>query len=179
MKKEGGYQVAPSEKMNEITRLVEQYGNDVLRTAFVILKSRELAEDAYQETFLRVCRYYDSFRRECSEKTWVTGIAINVCRDILRSAWKRRVTVTDDFSFQASESDTEEIVENKDEKEELVRSIMKLPDKYREVIHLYYYQELGIKEISRILKIQGGTVKSRLYKARSLLAEMMGGEANG
>lgn len=171
--------MAPSEKMNEITRLVEQYGNDVLRTAFVILKSKELAEDAYQETFLRICRYYDNFRKECSEKTWVIGIAVNVCRDYLRSTWKRRVTVTDDFSTQVSDSHTEEIIEKKDEKEELVRSIMKLPDKYREMIHLYYYQELGINEISRILKIPGGTVKSRLFKARSLLAGMLGGEASG
>lgn len=171
--------MAPSEKMNEITRLVEQYGDDVMRTAYVMLKSKELAEDAYQETFLRLCRYYDSYRKECSEKTWITGIAVNVCRDFLRSAWKKRVTVTDDFSAQISESDTQEIVEKKDEKEELLRSIMKLPDKYREMIHLYYYQELDIKEISRILKIPGGTVKSRLFKARNLLAGMLGGEANG
>ena len=171
--------MAPSEKMNEITRLVEQYGDDVMRTAYVILKSKELAEDAYQETFLRLCRYYDSYRKECSEKTWITGIVINVCRDFLRSAWKKRVTVTDDFSAQISESDTQEIVEKKDEKEELLRSIMKLPDKYREMIQLYYYQELDIKEISRILKIPGGTVKSRLFKARNLLAGMLGGEANG
>lgn len=165
--------------MNEITRLVEQYGDDVLRTAYVMLKSKELAEDAYQETFLRVCRYYDTYRKECSEKTWITGIAVNVCRDFLRSAWKKRVTVTDDFSAHVSESDTQEIVEKKDEKEELFRSIMKLPDKYREMIHLYYYQELDIKEISRVLKIPGGTVKSRLFKARNLLAGILGGEANG
>lgn len=171
--------MAPSEKMNEITRLVEQYGDDVLRTAYVMLKSKELAEDAYQETFLRVCRYYDTYRKECSEKTWITGIAVNVCRDFLRSAWKKRVTVTDDFSAHVSESDTQEIVEKKDEKEELFRSIMKLPDKYREMIHLYYYQELDIKEISRVLKIPGGTVKSRLFKARNLLAGILGGEANG
>lgn len=171
--------MAPSDKMGEITRLVEQYGNDVLRTAYVILKSRELAEDAYQETFLRVCRYYDSYRKECSEKTWVTGIAVNVCRDYLRSAWKRKVTVTDDFSVHTSESNTEDVIEEKGEKEELLRSIMKLPDKYREIIHLFYYQDLDIKEISRILKIPGGTVKSRLFKARALLADMLGGEAHG
>jgi len=165
--------------MGEITRLVEQYGNDVLRTAYVILKSRELAEDAHQETFLRVCRYYDSYRKECSEKTWVTGIAVNVCRDYLRSAWKRKVTVTDDFSVHTSESNTEDVIEEKGEKEELLRSIMKLPDKYREIIHLFYYQDLDIKEISRILKIPGGTVKSRLFKARALLADMLGGEAHG
>jgi RNA polymerase sigma-70 factor (ECF subfamily) len=177
--KEGGMQVAPSEKMNEITRLVEQYGNDVLRTAFVILKSKELAEDVYQETFLRVCRYYDNYRGECSEKTWITGIAVNLCRDYMRSSWKKRVTVTDDFPTQASDSDTEEIIERRSERQELVDSIMKLPDKYREIIHLFYYQDLDVNEISRILKIPGGTVKSRLFKARNLLHEMMGGEAHG
>ena len=56
---------------------------------------------------------------------------------------------------------------------------MKLPDKYREIIHLFYYQELGVKEIAKILKLPGGTVKSRLFKARSLLYDMIGGEANG
>ena len=72
--------------MNEITRLVEQYGNDVLRTAFVILKSRELAEDAYQETFLRVCRYYDSFRRVQRE-----NVGDRHCHQCLQRYSKKRL----------------------------------------------------------------------------------------
>lgn len=171
--------VAPSEKMSEITKLVEQYGNDVYRTAFVILKSKELAEDVYQETFLKVTKYYESFRKESSIKTWIIGIAVNICRDYMRSSWKKRVIVSDEFPTLASDSDTEALIEKRNEKRELINAIMKLPDKYREIIQLFYYQELDVKDIGEILKIPGGTVKSRLFKARNLLHEMMGGEAHG
>jgi len=171
--------LTPSEITNEITRLIEEYGNDVLRTATVILKSKELAEDVYQETFLRVVRSYSSYRRESSEKTWIISIAVNICRDYMRSAWKRRVVVTDDFLTYSSESDTEDIIEKRSEKQALLNAIMKLPDKYREIIHLHYYQEMGIDDISKVLKIPGGTVKSRLFKARALLHDMIGGEAHG
>lgn len=171
--------MTPSEMTNEITRLIEQYGDDILKTALVILKSKELAEDVYQETFLRVCRSFSSYRRESSEKTWITSIAINVCRDYMRSSWKKRVVVTEDFLTYTSDSDTEELIERRDEKKELLKAIMKLPDKYRQIIHLYYYQEMDVKDIAKVLKIPGGTVKSRLFKARNLLYGLMGGEAHG
>ncbi|MCX7773061.1 MAG: sigma-70 family RNA polymerase sigma factor, partial [Clostridia bacterium] len=151
--------MAPSEMTQEVTRLIEKYGNDILRTAFVILKSKELAEDVYQETFLRVCRSFSSYRKECSEKTWLTGIAVNICRDYMRSSWKKKVVVTEEFFSYASDSDTEEIIEKRSEKKELIESIMKLPDKYREIILLYYYQELDVQDMATILKIPGGTVK--------------------
>ncbi len=171
--------MTPSEMTSEITRLVEEYGNDVLRIATVILKSKELAEDVYQETFLRVVRSYSNYRRESSEKTWIISIAVNICRDYMRSAWKKRVVVTDDFLSYSSENDTEDILEKRSEKQALINAIMKLPDKYREIIHLHYYQEMGVNDISNVLKIPGGTVKSRLFKARELLHDIIGGEAHG
>ena len=145
----------------------------------MILKSKELAEDVYQETFLRVCRSFSSYRRESSEKTWITSIAVNICRDYLRSSWKKRVVVTEDFLTYSSDTDTEELIEKRNEKKELLEAIMKLPDKYRQIIHLYYYQEMDVKDIASVLKIPGGTVKSRLFKARNLLYGLMGGEAHG
>lgn len=163
----------------EISRLVEEYGNDVLKIATVILKSKELAEDVYQETFLRVVRSYSGYRGESSEKTWIISIAVNLCRDYMRSAWKRRVVVTDNFLTYTADDDTEEIIEKRSEKQLLINAIMKLPDKYREIIHLFYYQEMGVKDIAKVLKIPGGTVKSRLFKARTLLHDMIGGEAHG
>ncbi len=171
--------MTPSEMTQEITRLIEQYGDDILKTALVILKSKELAEDVYQETFLRVCRSFSSYRRESSEKTWITSIAVNICRDYLRSSWKKRVVVTEDFLTYSSDTDTEELIEKRNEKKELLEAIMKLPDKYRKIIHLYYYQEMDVKDIASVLKIPGGTVKSRLFKARNLLYGLMGGEAHG
>ena len=89
--------MTPSETNKEITRLVEEYGDDVLRIATVILRSKELAEDVYQETFLRAVRSFSNFRKESSEKTWLISIAVNICRDYMRSAWKRRVVVTEDL----------------------------------------------------------------------------------
>jgi RNA polymerase sigma-70 factor (ECF subfamily) len=171
--------VTPSEMTKEISRLVEEYGNDVLKIATVILKSKELAEDVYQETFLRVVRSYSGYRGESSEKTWIISIAVNLCRDYMRSAWKRRVVVTDNFLTYTADDDTEEIIEKRSEKQLLINAIMKLPDKYREIIHLFYYQEMGVKDIAKVLKIPGGTVKSRLFKARTLLHDMIGGEAHG
>ncbi|NLL68288.1 MAG: sigma-70 family RNA polymerase sigma factor [Clostridiaceae bacterium] len=171
--------MTPSEMTKEISRLVEEYGNDVLKIATVILKSKELAEDVYQETFLRVVRSYSGYRGESSEKTWIISIAVNLCRDYMRSAWKRRVVVTDNFLTYTADDDTEEIIEKRSEKQLLINAIMKLPDKYREIIHLFYYQEMGVKDIAKVLKIPGGTVKSRLFKARILLHDMIGGEAHG
>lgn len=171
--------MTPSEMKSEITRLVEEYGDDVLKIATVILRSKELAEDIYQETFLRAVRSFSGFRKESSEKTWLISIAVNLCRDYMRSAWKRRVVVTEDFPTYSDNNSTEDIVEQKSEQQAVVKAILKLPDKYREIIHLFYYQEMGVNDIAKILKIPSGTVKSRLFKARSLLHEMIGGEAHG
>ena len=143
--------MTPSATMDEVTRLIETYGNDVYRTIFVILRSKELAEDVYQETFLRVCRSFDKYRGEASEKTWIIGIAVNLCRDYMRSAWKKKVTVTDEFPTLADHDDTESIIEKRSERTELVKAIMQLPEKYRKIIHLYYYQEMDINTIAKIL----------------------------
>ena len=161
---------------NEITRLVTQYGDDVLRIASIILRSKDLAEDVYQETFLRAVRSFANFRKESSEKTWLISIAVNICRDYMRSAWKRRVIVTEDFPTYSDDKTTEGIVEKRIQRQQVIKAVMDLPDKYRKIVLLYYYQELGIKEIANILKMPNGTVKSRLFKARSLLSNMLGGE---
>lgn len=172
--------MTPKDISQEITRLVEQYGNDVYKLAFVILKSKDLADDVFQETFLRVCRSYSGYRGESSEKTWITSIAVNICRDLMRSSWKKRVVVTDDFNtYSAEGKDTEDIIEKRNERQDVINAIMKLPEKYREVIHLYYYLEMDVKDIAKIIKIPSGTVKSRLFKARNLLHDMLGGEAHG
>lgn len=172
--------MTPKDITQEITRLVQQYGDDVYKLAYVILKSKNLADDVYQETFLRVCRSYSSYRGESSEKTWITSIAVNICRDFMRSAWKKRVIVTDDFNTYSNErNDTEDIIEKRNERKDVIDAVMKLPDKYREVVHLYYYLEMDVKDIAKVMKIPSGTVKSRLFKARNLLHDMLGGEAHG
>lgn len=78
----------------EIERLINVYGEDVLRTSYMYLKDRQRAEDAFQEVFLKIYRKYDSFKGNSSEKTWIISITINVCKDLLRSSWLKRVFLT-------------------------------------------------------------------------------------
>lgn len=84
-------------KEMEIERLLDVYGNDVLRTSYLYLKDKQRAEDAFQEVFLKVYRKYDSFQGKSSEKTWIMSITINVCKDLLRASWLKRVFLTENI----------------------------------------------------------------------------------
>lgn len=176
--KEGARGVTPSEQMGEMERLVRTYGNDVLRLATAILGSIEQAEDVHQETFLRVIRSWSGFRRDASEKTWITGIAVNVCRDMMRSAYKKRVVVSDEAVELSPDMVTDDEAEHQVNRTIVKDAMEKLPVHLKEVLVLFYYHDLDVKAIADIQKVPQGTVKSRLFKARTEMARLMGGEAN-
>lgn len=160
---------------SELNRLMDRYGDDVLRTCYMFLKDRHRAEDAFQEVFLKVYRSLSGFRSQSSEKTWIISIAINHCKDMLRSSWIKRVMLTDRIHGAASAPDVVKGIIRQDEKRLLYETVMALPHALKEVIILYYYQELDTREIGHILKIPEGTVRSRLHKARSVLKQELGG----
>ena len=148
-----------------ITRLMENHGRELKRLCFLYLKDLALAEDAAQETFLNAYKALDSFRGESSEKTWLTRIAVNVCRDMQRSAWWRhtdRKVSLDSLPEPSAPFQTPDPT--------VMREIMALPTRHREVILLRYYQEMEIADIALALSIPEGTVKSRLSRARDKLA---------
>lgn len=160
----------------EIKRLMELYGQDVLRTAVLYLKNRHNAEDAFQEVFIKVYKKFGTFRNQSSEKTWILSITMNVCRDMLRSSWLKKVIPTDRLgSGKNSGSDIENKMIKKDEKRILFDEVTSLPPVFKEVVILYYYQNYDTGEISRIVKTSEGTVRSRLHRARELLKNKMGG----
>ncbi|MFV0413086.1 MAG: sigma factor [Oscillospiraceae bacterium] len=78
--------------------MMDSYGNSLLRLCFMYLKDMPMAEDAVQETFFKVYKNYGKFDGGNGEKTWITRIAINVCKDMLRSAWNRRVNVVEQLN---------------------------------------------------------------------------------
>ena len=118
---------------HELERLVLQYQQPLLRTCFLYLRDRALAEDAVQDTFLKAYRSLASFRGECSEKTWLMKIAINTCCDLRRAHRLRRIDPCriPDLLPQTAEPFTQA-------EEALVTQVMRLPRKLREVILLYY-----------------------------------------
>lgn len=173
-------------------RLIElwmaEYGTELLRMNYLYLKDRQLAEDVTQETFLKAFRQLDSFRGESSPKTWLVRIAINLCKDEWKRAWNRLVDAADkDEAFERGLQDTEqrgrgseartpeEQAMEKQRSQELLCGVMDLTDKSKEVILLYYYQELSLGEIAEILEIPEDTVSTRLRRARLQLKEKLKG----
>ena len=153
-----------------IERLIELYQTPLLRLCYVQLHDRALAEDAVQETFLKAYRGFAQFRGECSEKTWLTRIAINTCRDYLRGGWFRHTdrTVTPEMlPIGVEPPDAADY--------DLAMAVMKLPRKLREAIMLYYYQDMSTEEIANILGIAQSSVSNRLRRGREKLRKLLEG----
>ena len=152
-------------------RLVDQYQVSVLRTCFLCLCDKTLAEDAAQETFLKVYRSMDSFRGESSEKTWILKIAMHACYDINHSRWFRFMDrhVTPEMLPDRSAGTAN------DRDDELTAAVMKLPRRLREVILLRYYQGLKINEIADALNISHSSVSGRLKRGREKLKDLLEG----
>lgn len=151
-------------------RLVNQCQASLLRTCYMYLRDREQAEDAVQETFFKAYRNFGAFRGESAEKTWLMKIAINTCRDMRRTGWflhmDRRVTpeMLPDASVPFEEIE-----------EGLIVEVMNLPLRLREVVLLYYYQNMDTNEIAQTLGIARSSVSGRLQRARKILREILEG----
>ncbi|WP_317327115.1 sigma-70 family RNA polymerase sigma factor [Turicibacter sanguinis] len=157
-----------------VERLIEDYGQDVLKIAYLYVKDQQLAEDIFQEVFYKVMKNYHKFEHLSSEKTWLIRITINTCKDLLRTSWLRRVTTFGTLEEQNQTQyeqpfDTTQSESNN----ELYEMIMKLPQRYKEVILLFYYEDFSYDEMAKILNIPKGTVQSRLARGREKLKKMM------
>ena len=154
--------------------LMDQYEEVLKRMCCVYLRDASLAEDAVQETFVKAYKCLDSFRGESDERTWLTRIAINTCKDMRRAAWFRYVDRNVTLENMPAPTCGQTF-----EQAELVMDIMRLPRKYLEVVLLHYYQGMTVREIAQALKIPHQTAASRLKRAREkLCAALEGGQCN-
>lgn len=164
-------------KEDAYRQIIEEYGNKLLRTCYLILKDREEAEDVVQETFIKVFQKLDTFKENSSFFTWIYAIALNLCRDRLRKK-QDMLTLEDEW---VGENDVEFHVEKNIDREILRKEIFDMNSLYREVLVLFYFEELSIKEISNLLNEKEGTIKSKLSRGRNILRESLlkGGQLNG
>ena len=153
-----------------VERMVDEYGDALLRMCYLYLKDYHLAEDAVQETFIKAIKTYDSFKQKASEKTWITRIAINTCKNIMRNHWFQMVQDNIDMHITAIKGNP---IDDFHTKNSVTEAIMKLNVNDRKIIVLYYYQELPIKEIAGIIgKTQNATLQ-RLNRARMKLKKIL------
>ncbi len=153
-----------------LERLIREHQVSLTRLCFLYLHDEKLAEDAVQETFLKAYRSLTSYRGEATEITWLTRIAVNTCKDMLRSSWCRHVDrrVTPDMLPERADA-------RDPQNGELAAAVMNLPRKMREVIILYYYQGMDAREIANLLGISQPAVSGRLKRARAKLRRALEG----
>ena len=142
-----------------------QYQDMVYRIALHAFGSPQDAEDAVQEVFLRLYTEEKPFEGPDHLRRWLIRVTVNVCRDALRSPWRKRRVFLEELP--------ETPVFDRPEQGELYREVMGLPEKYRTVLYLFYYEELTVKEIGEILGLRTTAVTTRLHRARAKLKEQL------
>lgn len=151
---------------NNFSEKYSFYGNMLFRICMIYLGNKEDAEEAMQEAFLKLIYKSPIFADDEHEKAWLIRISTNICKDMLRSVWRKRVIKMEDIEIYYHDSSDIHIMEE----------ILKLPAKYKAVIYLHYFEDYTVKHISDTLKITESAVKMRLKRGRDILKVKLEGE---
>lgn len=150
-------------------QLMQKYGSELKRIAYLYVNDKVECEDIIQEVFISCYQNLDQFRNGASYKTWLIRITINKCKDN-RKRWsiKNLIFKPEIAPLNTSQSSENEYIQQHNS-DEIIEQIASLSGKYKEVLILYYYQEMNMKEISDVLNISINTVKSRLLRGKDAL----------
>lgn len=143
----------------------QTYADRLFAIAFTVCQNREDAEDAMQDTLIRYCGIKKDFASEEHIKAWLIRVVINRAKDIRSSFWRRNQTA---WVEELTALPFEEPADS-----QLFEAVIGLDEKYRIVVHMFYYEDYDIREIAQILRCPSGTVKSRLSRARALLKDRL------
>lgn len=137
----------------------KMYGSMLYKIAMVHLGNKNDAEEAVQEAFIKLMYKAPAFVDTEHEKAWVIRVLINICKNMTRSLWRKRVVHMEEI----------ELYTNTTSEMELVEDVLRLPFKYKAVIHLFYYEDYAVKQIAEALQISESAVKMRLQRGRDML----------
>ncbi|WP_210468393.1 sigma-70 family RNA polymerase sigma factor [Sporosarcina sp. 6E9] len=150
-------------------QLMLKYGSELKRIAYLYVNDQVECEDIIQEVFITCYENLSKFRHEASYKTWLIRITINKCKDH-RKRWSIKNLIYKPEIYPSNTSQSSENVYFKQQhSSEVIEQIASLSGKYKEVLILYYYQEMNMREISEVLNISINTVKSRLLRGKVTL----------
>jgi RNA polymerase sigma factor (sigma-70 family) len=151
------------EKQDRVARAIETYADTVRRICFLYLKSSHDVEDIFQEVFLQLLKHEEGFANPAHEKAWLIKVAVNKCRDLHRSFFRSRVISLDELELPYED----------EPQNDLIRELLALPQNYRDVLYLHYYEGYTASEISKIVGARENTVYSWLHRARLALKERL------
>lgn len=147
---------------DEITQIINRNSKMVYRLAYAQMKNENDADDVYQEVFYRFVKRKPAFENAQHEKAWFIRVTLNCSKTSLKSFWKTRVCELDE-TFEAAEIS----------EDNLMYALSKLPKKNSAVIHLFYYEDMSIKEISEALGLSEGNVGVLLSRSRKILKKII------
>ncbi len=153
-----------------LERLMREYGDAILRMCCLYLKDYQLAEDAVQETFMKAMKSYEGFEHQSSEKTWLIRIAMNCCKNVMRNRWFQ---IRQNHLQEGGEGTEEDPVNALLERDSVSAAIMRLNGNDRQVLVLYYYQELSVREIAAVTGKTENAVMQRLNRARGKMKKKL------
>lgn len=148
-----------------VQELMERYQKNLYAAAFNICKNQMDAEDVVQETFVQYYTTKKEFENEQHIRAWLLRVAINKAKNLSMTFWKKHQCSLEDYMETLTFPD----IQSRD----LFEEVMKLPEKYRIVIHLFYYEDYSVREIADILKLSESNVKVRLSRGRAMLKSTM------
>ncbi len=160
-------------RMGETKERLEQIFRDyyqlIYRVAFSQVKNHADAEDITQEVFLKIIRHDMRYQSMEHERAWIVRVTVNLCRDLLKSKWHRTSVSMEDVS-EAQRGSCENFTEIQDD---MMWAVLQLPEKYRNCLYLFYYEDYSIKEIAQSLEMPENTVKTNLKRGRQALKEFL------
>lgn len=167
----------------DVDQVVREYADMVYRIAVANTRVTQDAEDVFQEVFVKLVRYKDRIEDENHLKNWLIRVTINESRRIEGSGWKKNVSLdtTDDEDTEwtpedeSTDTNPEDAFLESERNESVLEKVRELPQKYREVIYLHFYEDKKILDISKMLGLNEGTVKTRLRRAKDILSKSMKG----
>ena len=150
-------------------KIIQEHSHTVFRLAYAILQNKSDADDVYQEVFLRYVRKSPCFNDDGHERAWFIKVTINCARSLASSPFRKRTQPLN--NADASYCMDEQSMTLRD-------MVRRLTPKYRIVIHLFYYEDMPVAQISTVLGIRETTIRSQLSRARDMLRQNMRGENN-
>ncbi len=146
-----------------VVEILEKYADTVFRLCLVYMRNKPDAEDIFQNVFLKLYKVGPDFNDEEHIKAWLLKVTANECKNRLKSFWHKNMISLEEIVLPVQDKEDREVI----------KMVLSLPVKYRNVLYLHYFEGYSIREMSELLNLKEATVKTHLKRGRELLKKLL------